>query len=130
MLCHCQWLSFLSMHMLIWVQTWARAIPTFCHSAFHYHTPLPSYCLISTSALPLPLQLLIQWIFAAESNDGSPMNENTHIKMALQCSDIRRGFQKCNGIITFMRNEKNKGHLHVGPLVLAKWVTQVIFFQV
>lgn len=58
------------------------------------------------------------------------MNDNTHIKMALQWSDIRRGFQKCSGIIIFMRYEKNKGHLHAGPLVLVKWVTQVIFFQV
>lgn len=52
-------LSFLSMHMLIGKPTGS---PSFGHCACRYSTQLPSCCLISVSALPLPLRPLIQWL--------------------------------------------------------------------
>lgn len=52
----------------MWVQTCAQASQFFATLHFTI-TQLPSSCLISISASPLPLQLLIQWIFAADSND-------------------------------------------------------------
>lgn len=47
-------------------------------------------------------------IFAADSNDATSTDDNTHLRMALQWSDIWRGFQKCSGIIFLLNWEMKK----------------------
>lgn len=75
--------------MLIWVETSTWAIPTFRHLAFHCCTQLPSYCLISISASPLPLKPFIQWSVLLTQMMLPPVDDTIHLRTALRQSDCK-----------------------------------------